>query len=448
MGKNGKLINYSKLAVAFTNRDLCTRSGTCVGICPENAIEIGPDFYPNLAPDRCTQCGLCGLTCPGSKVNYGKLTQITFNKTEDPGSFDGYVEKTFVGYATDRVIRERGAGGGVITAMLWDLIQRREVDGAIVTRMDEQKPWLGKVFVARTYEDLLASQQSKYTIIPVNSIFKEVKKLSGRFAIAALPCQIHGLRMATHIDKKLASKIYVVIGLFCASSLHPNVALEMMQANDINPELIKDFQFRGGKWPGKIRAIRKDGRIVNTHYSNFKDGAINYLTFLYSPFRCQTCIDGSAEFSDISVSDAWTRDENGNYLFESQSKLLVRTPLGAKVMQEAIGSGALVANDVTQSKAYQTHKLHQQNKGINAPIRVDRLKRRGLPVPEYDRPMPPVTTKLRRNERIATFIMALGKKRALRYPLFKFLISRYGAFFVIIRQKIKARKYRGKKSTA
>ena len=59
--------------------------------------------------------------------------------------------------------------------------------------MNPKKPYHGEVFIARTYEELLESQQSKYIVIPVNAILKEVKDLPGKYAMAVLPCQIHGL---------------------------------------------------------------------------------------------------------------------------------------------------------------------------------------------------------------------------------------------------------------
>jgi len=318
------------------------------------------------------------------------------------------------------------------------------VDGCIVTRMNPQKPWQGEVFIARTYEELLQSQQSKYIIIPVNTIFQQLRKLKGAFALTALPCQIHGFRLLQKEKPSLAKKIHAVIGLFCASSLQPYVAQEMLQARGIEPEDIKDFNFRGGKWPGRIRAILKNGQVRNLHYSNFKDGAINYLTYLYSPFRCQTCMDGVSEFADISVSDAWTRDESGNYLFESQSRLLVRTPVGIRIMEDAIGSGSLVADDVTKNRHYQTHKLHTKKKGLKAPLRVARLHKQGKPAPVYDRPVPQATKLEFIGERIESSIMWLGKRRAIRFPLFRFLTSRYGIPFVKIRQYIKSKKYRRK----
>jgi coenzyme F420 hydrogenase subunit beta len=437
-----KKIDPNILAIAFSEKSLCTRCGTCVGACPTAAISLDEEYYPTLDDSLCIECGICSRVCPGGRVNFLDLTEITFGHREETTRFDGHVLSTYVGYAGDREIRRHGAGGGVITALMWDLLNRGIVDGCIVTRIKPQQPWHGEVFIARTYEELRSSQQSKYIIIPTNEIIQKVRQEPGRYAFAGLPCQIHGLRLLLAEEPALKEKIHVMIGLFCAASLEPYVAREMMECRGISHEEIKHFEFRGGIWPGKIRATLKDGRIKNLHYSNFKDGAINYLTYLFSPFRCQTCIDGASEFSDISVSDAWTRDEFGDYLFESHSKLLVRTELGKRIMTDAIASGALVANDVTTNRSYQTHKLHTQKKGMNAPLRVARLLRQGRVAPHYDRPAPSVSHGELFSERVESAIMALGRARSIRLPLFKFLTSRYGILFVKIRQWRKSRKYR------
>ncbi len=439
-----KKIDPNLLAIAFTEHDLCTRCGTCAGACPVGAITLDENFFPVLSADACTECGLCARVCPGGRVNFLDLTELTFGHRNPATRFDGHVEATYVGYAGDKQLRRGGAGGGVITALMWDLLQRGLVDGCIVTRIKPQQPWLGEVLIARSREELRASQQSKYIIIPVNEILAAVRDTPGRFAFAGLPCQVHGLRLLCAESPALKEKIRVVIGLFCASSLEPYVAREMLTCRGIKPDQIRGFEFRGGAWPGKIRATLRDGRIKQLHYSNFKDGAINYLTYLFSPPRCQTCIDGAAEFADISVSDAWTRDEFGNYCFESHSKLLARTPRGVEVMKEAIASGALVASDVTANRAYQTHKLHTQKKGLNSPLRVGRLRGAGKIAPLYDRPAPEASAREVLAERMESAIMALGRVRSIRLPLFKFLTSRYGILFVKIRQWRKSRKYRRK----
>jgi coenzyme F420 hydrogenase subunit beta len=262
--------------------------------------------------------------------------------------------------------------------------------------------------------------------------------------MAALPCHIHGIRKLQQQHHPVVKKIEVIVGLFCASAMEPYVALEMMEMRGVDSTEVVDFGFRDGEWPGQIRATTKDGLKIPLHESNFKDGAINYMTYLYSPFRCQTCIDGSAEFSDISVSDAWTRDEFGNYLFSSQSKLLARTELGIRTMKNSIESGTLVASDVTKEAAYKTHKLHTVKKGMNAPLRVARLHKAGHSAPNYDRDIDQPTLREHMAELSESFVMWLGYRRWTRYPLFRFLTSKYGWLFIAIRQRIKRRKYRGK----
>ena len=435
-------IDPKKLSIAFTHKALCTRSGTCIGVCPTNALSLDENRYPKLNPNLCIDCGLCYKVCPGRDVSYKVLSELTFGQQNGYAGFDGHVENTYVGYATNSYFRKGGAGGGVITALAWHLLKSGQVDGCIVTRMNPERPWEGQVYIARELEELKQSQQSKYTIVPVNTIFQELKNIPGRYALVALPCQIHGFRKLQKVKPKLASKIKIVIGLFCASSLEPSITEEMLEIKGVRKRDLKNFNFRGGDWPGRIRAILKDGGIKNLHYSNFKDGAINYLMYLYSPPRCQTCVDGSSEFADISVSDAWTRDSSGNYLFKSQSRLLARTATGVKTIMSAIDAGDLVAKDVTNDPHYKTHRFHARKKGTTAYIRVDRLKRKGVAVPSYDRTIDDVTRSDRRKEWIESFLMRLGRIRAIRLPLFAFLISRYGIPLVKIRQYRKSKRYR------
>jgi coenzyme F420 hydrogenase subunit beta len=437
-------MDSSCLSIAFTEKRLCTRCGTCVGVCPENALEVDADFYPTLLPDRCTRCGLCKQTCPGGTVPYGDLAEITFGSRQDAGAFDGHVDRTFMGYAGDERIRAGGAGGGVITALLWSLLKSKRVDGCVVTRMNPKRPWEGEVFIARTYEELLESQQSKYIIIPVNRILRELRALEGKYAVAALPCQIHGLRLYSRKKTWVNQKIPLIIGLFCASSLEPCVTKEMLETRGLKPDDIANFAFRDGEWPGFIRAyVKGNPAPVHLHHSNFKDGAINYLTYLYSPARCQTCVDGSSEFSDISVSDAWTRDQTGAYMFRKQSKLLVRTAKGKEAMLAAMAAGDLVADDVTDNPQFKTHRLHTVKKGLKNYLRADRWRAKGLPAPMIDRPTPNNDFRDRLDERLESLAMWLGRHRWCRYPVFKFLTSRWGVPIIAARQWIKSRKYRG-----
>jgi len=431
----------SVMSVGFFDEALCTRCGTCGGACPEKAIVFNEKRFPSLVPDRCTSCGLCKEVCPGDKVSYRDLSRITFGLDQSMTSFDGHVLKTFVGFCTDERIRGAAAGGGIITGLMWDLLRRGEVEGCIVTRMNPQRPWEGEYFIARTYEELLESQGSKYTIIPVNNVFQEIKALPGRYAYAALPCMVHGFRNLAARDPELDRKIAVVIGLFCGGALEPYLVPEMLKTKGIHPDDVSRFEFRGGEWPGRFRAILKDGSIRDMHNYEYNDGAYNYIIQLYAPIRCQTCLDGSGQFADIAVSDAWTRNADGEYRFKRQSRMLVRTPRGMEILQRAIDHGTISAQDVGTDPDYRTHKMQTRRKGSGAPLRIERWRKKGIDVPEYDVEFEPFTPKERFNERFSAFFLWCGRHKYLRYPLLKFLTSKASKPLIALRRYIKRRKY-------
>jgi coenzyme F420 hydrogenase subunit beta len=437
-----KKIDLSRLSIGLSNHELCTRCGTCTGACPTDAISVGDDRYPRLQADKCIDCGACKTACPGDVVNFTKLAKHTYGGHEAPQDFDGNVIARFVAYATDEKIRQGGAGGGAVTALLWDQLEHGDVEGCLATRMNPERPWEGEYFIARTYEDMLVSQGSRYTIISLNAVFAEIRATEGKFAYAALPCQIHGYRNLEQIDEEIAAKIHSVVGLFCGGALEPSLITDLVESKGIRRNDLKDFQFRGGDWPGKMRAILKNGEIRDLHYSNYKDGAYNYFTAIYMPKRCQTCMDGSAYFADVSVGDAWTRDKSGNYAYPRHSRLLVRTEKGLEIVERAANRGSLKIRDVTSDPNYQTHRLHTKRKGVVAPIRIQRYESKGRPAPKYDLPIPEVTFRERIVERVVTSMLDLATIRAIRVSVLRLVTSSLAIPLIKIRQAVKKRKYR------
>ncbi|MBW1634679.1 MAG: Coenzyme F420 hydrogenase/dehydrogenase, beta subunit C-terminal domain, partial [Deltaproteobacteria bacterium] len=297
-------------------------------------------------------------------------------------------------------------------------------------------------FIATAYEELCESQGSRYSIIPINSLWAELRERSGRFAAVILPCQTHAFRKLQKQDPGLAAKITVVIGLFCGGSLEPDLTTEMLMVRGLKRSDITDFQFRGGDWPGQMRAVLKDGSVKPLHYSNYKDGAYNYFVSLYMPERCQTCFDGSNEFSDVSVSDAWTRDENGEYKFKGHSRILVRTEIGAELVQTAAEADDVIIHDVTKDPSYKTHKMQTRRKGSLVPVRVARWKKGGRKVPDYDRQIPSdVTRKERITEWLSSSMLRAGKFKPFRIIFMGFLTSKFAIPLIKIRVFLKKRKY-------
>lgn len=440
-----KTINTALLSVAFNNIDLCTRCGTCSGACPTGAISPGPNYYPTLDYGKCVECGLCKKTCPGGKVNFQDLTNITFGQQPDNPSFDGHIMETYVGYATDSKLREIGSGGGVATALMWDLLKHADISGCLVTRMSATNPTHGEYFIARSLSDLLDSQGSKYTIIPHNALLARLRDLPGKFAYVGLPCQVHGLRLLCSKDKKLNEKISLVVGLFCGGALEINMPEELMRTKNIDLAKVNGFRFRGGEWPGKMQAVKEDGVAIDLHYADYKDGAYNYLTYLYSPIRCLTCIDGSNHFADIAIGDVWTRDKEGNYRYKGHSRIFARTNKGVQALRKAIQRKTLVAEDVTSDPDYRTHQAHTTRKGILNPLRIARLATQGIAVPQFDRKLTIEPTSIEKlKERVVTGFHYLSRIEIFRRLLLRFLFSDLTIPLIKLRKHIKSRKYRKK----
>lgn len=53
----------------------CLGYGTCVGVCPVDAIKMGADGLPEIDVKRCTGCGLCVTTCPRGTLHLIEETQ-------------------------------------------------------------------------------------------------------------------------------------------------------------------------------------------------------------------------------------------------------------------------------------------------------------------------------------------------------------------------------------
>ena len=82
--------------------------------------------------------------------------------------------------------------------MLIYLLENKRIDGAVITRMSKQKPWLTEPFIATTREEILEGAQSKYIITSVNEILDQSSGFKGRLAYVGLPGQVQSIRKLQH----------------------------------------------------------------------------------------------------------------------------------------------------------------------------------------------------------------------------------------------------------
>ena len=298
---NLKRMSYEDLHDKVILTGLCVRCGICCGVCPIQVIKINNDGYPELS-GTCLPCGLCNACCPGADVDYPVLSRQVFKKGYNADSLTGEYEKCFVSYSTNEDVRKAGASGGVITGLLLHLLEKNQIDGAIVVGMDQDLPYKPIGILAKTPDEILAAASSKYCITPSMEVLRFLRNTPGRYAVVGLPCQIHGIRKLEQADPLFSNKIYCCLGLICHCNLEFQATMDALKLKKVKLSEIKNIKYRGGKKNDGFHLILKNGRIEPVYRAKHVF-AMNVLFRLYGAKRCKFCYDAFAEFADLSFGE-------------------------------------------------------------------------------------------------------------------------------------------------
>lgn len=364
--------------ICIVPRDLCTRCGMCAAVCPQNAVILENDGYPKRDPERCIACGIVEQACPGRGVNLPKLTeQITGMPYSWEGGL-GTFRDAFVGFASDPNIRSSATSGGIVTALLVHLLDSGVINGAVVVTSDDAHPEKTKAILAKTRSELIASAQSRYVVVPACQPLAELADSDGKYAVVGLPCHVAAYRKYFMKHPALARNVSLIVGLYCGRALEHEATLVILRKLRISLDRIKRIEYRGGEWPGAFRVTTMDGHIMSLNRDIFR-----YLSKLYCPARCLTCVDYSSELADISVADAWTK-EGGQYKYPGgQSLVLARTKRGMEMLSQATVNKAILLQRIPSEEAWRTHEGSVDCRKMGALIRMRSMMARGKQVPDF-----------------------------------------------------------------
>src|SRR5215207_2234509 len=129
--------------------------------------------------------------------------------------------------------------GGVVSALLIELLESGEIDGALVAKPSEREPWKGVAHLAQTREDVIACAGSFYNQTLALG-YLDLKKYDlpakPRIALVGTPCEIQGLRaMQQRPFYWGASKVDAVVltvALLCTKSFdYEGLMLREIRAN-------------------------------------------------------------------------------------------------------------------------------------------------------------------------------------------------------------------------
>lgn len=367
---------------------LCTGCGTCVGICPMDAIEMVIDhrrgiYLPYLDKEKCDQCGICFHVCPGHAVDFKQLNQEIFGKEPRDALFGNYLN-CYIGHATDYDIRYNSASGGLVTALLIFALDEGIIDGALVTKMRKDRPLEPQPFIARTREEIISAAKSKYCPVSANIALKEILKEEGRFAVVGLPCHIQGIRKAEIVNKRLKEKIALHFGIL---GMHTDSFSEtefILQKYGIRKELVAQLDYRGQGWPGTVTIHLKDGTAKSIPY-------LDYITLhglrLFTPRRCNLCRDMTSELADVAFMDPWLPEVLAHEK-TGKSLIMPRTKVGKAICQSAKSKKVIEMEEIASSKAAQAQGgLEFPTKEVKVMHFLFRILGHPTPSYNYDTPL-------------------------------------------------------------
>lgn len=419
---------------------LCHRCGSCVGICPTETLGVDAEGFPRVKNlSACTDCDLCWKVCPGDEFNFKEKFENQFKEKCDLTHTHGYFTESFIGYSTDPYLRERSTSGGIVTGLLLHLIETGAIDGAVVIASDSEALWRGVPIIARTKEEIFEATKSKYAISPTNSVFSEILKTPGRYALVGLPCQIHGFVKAAELDARLRERVVLTVGLFCHAAVeHEAYEVIWKQLGEKTKDAVK-FTSRIGKHPGAPHIHKKDGSLYPLYFGDRKGykpssmEVINILYRLYSPPRCLTCFDASSEFADVAVGDPWMAPPSDDVdFYKGWSFVLVRSERGSQALSSY--SAKMVRKEVSRSEALACNSLMANEKRWRAFRIIETQKRQGKPTPSYGNfgtEMPLQKGKQFIKTEINMLTHVLCYIPSLRAPFLRFMLSQgYYLFYL------------------
>lgn len=346
--------------IAFVPREgLCTMCGTCAGLCPVDAISmvLDPDkgiYRPVIAVSSCIRCGFCLAVCPGYEVDLQLFDPSADLSVRKYSPLFGRYSELFRMQATENIIRENGASGGMLTAVLIHLFDHTMIDGAVVTGMDRNQPLKATGYIVTTKEELFAAQRSKYLPNPLNGLLKEVVAnwRGKRLAFVGLPCHVEGLRLAQDKLSVLKETVKFVLSPFCSRTPSLHATRFLMNCCGVDESMLKNVEYRSGQHPGCLTFTLQNSEQVHVHHLDWKYWGYAFMEFFY-PRRCFLCFDKTSELTDLSFGDNYQVERSGAQVQYPgpTSTVIVRSSAGRAIIDAMLlKKTALCTNQLTEQE--------------------------------------------------------------------------------------------------
>jgi len=329
------------------NKGICGQCGGCVSFCQSadlNVIALKDQFSPPVYvnKDKCQECSICYFICPQTHMLDDDLNKTYKFKDYSSMPIGNYMD-IYSCQATDEEFLKYGTDGGVVNSIINYLLERKLIDGAIVSRTDA--PFSREAIFADSKYDLIKTSGAKLEVSPQLSEIQKfctythsIQKLNHykfkKLAVVGTPCQLYTIRCMQDLGVTPSENIEIGLGLFCYENfLFDKTQIEKFEKDfNISFENIEKVNIK----EDLIIKLKDDGtgqKIIHIPFNQLQD---------YMRPACYACDDFTNLFADISFGGLGSPDK--------YTTVITRTEKGADIFSEALNAGIIRAVKLDESK--------------------------------------------------------------------------------------------------
>ncbi len=364
---------------------LCLGCGVCEDACSSRAIRFVESRalnVPQIDPVICINnkgCQLCFKVCPGHGIDFMDKSRQYYGKAPNLDNYIGPYVSCYTGWSSEHEVRYHSASGGLLSQFLIYLLDKKIIDGAVVTRFSESNPLRTQSFIATNRNEVLTAKSSKYCPVALNGIVRKVMEFPGKVVIVGLPCHIAGLRKTEALNKKFCKKVVGYFAIYCSSNRNFKALNFLLKKHNINKKDVKSFAFRDDGCLGSLKIILEN-RTISEPYTSYYGELRSY----FKPRRCFFCIDHYGMLADVSFGDIHLKP----YFNEiGVNSLVVRNSLFDEYLQQAQTDGCIQLEHIPCAEVNRSQKMMFQNRDVTVPFYLKFEKMIGRKVPKYDVPI-------------------------------------------------------------